>query len=111
MPVTVLEPDALSRLRVRPAWPGEAAGSAYVRLQGGAVDTLVSAGTGLVNFEGLPPGTYTLSAWYDRNGDGAWNPGQLQAYGPAEPFALHGPFELEAGSTLDIPLPAVEVDE
>lgn len=57
-------------------------------------------------FEQLPEGQYRFRAYFDRNGNGCWDGGQLLPYVPAEPVTwLEQPVEARPRWTTELPLP------
>jgi len=55
-------------------------------------------GAGRFGFSGLAPGSYRLFAFVDKNRDGAWFPGRIRPFEPAEPFAFYeGEIAIRAG--------------
>ena len=105
----LLAVDALTNIIGVSQWPREtstASGAAKVHLQTPSQELDVMAdSTGNFRFEGLAPGDYVATAWLDRNGNGAWDAGQLTPYEPAEPYILHGEIETKAGDTISVAIP------
>lgn len=107
-------PAQLGAIVGRSVWPQEGGGQGYIRLQpeDGRLPIVTTADTtGRFEFHDLVPGKYVTTAWYDRNGDGHWSAGQLEAgqakvlYEPAEPFALHGTVTVAAGDVVSLSIP------
>lgn len=106
----LLPNDQLGSIAGLSVWPGEAGGTARIRLQAPepAAPRLTAAdSTGHFRFDGLEAGDYVTTAWYDRNGDGQWNAGHVGTpYEPAEPFVLHGTVSVAPGDVISLALPA-----
>lgn len=111
--VDVLEPEALATISVATDWPNESDGVAIVRLSSDRMDVTVAAdSSGSVRIHDLPPGTYRLHTFYDRNRDGLWQGGRLHdPYEPSEPYAWHGSVELKAGDIVQVEVPLRELPE
>jgi hypothetical protein len=56
----------------------------------GETQTIKTLKPGRFRFYGLDPGSYSLFAYYDIDGNGRWFPGGLRPYKLAEPFAIYG---------------------
>ena len=87
-------------------WPA-ASGPVQVRLRqpGGPALRADADSAGLFAFPGIAPGTYRLSAFVDRDGDGEHGIGRLDPYAPAEPIALGRELVLERGQSLWVEVP------
>ena len=102
----LLAPSDLASVEGRVSWPAGAA-PVRVRLRGpdGPAHAAVAGPEGAFAFHGIAPGTWRLSAFLDRDGDGKHGPGRLDPYTPAEPVALGGELVLGRGQSLRAEVP------
>ena len=102
----LLAPPDLASVEGRVSWPAGAA-PVQVRLQGpdGPAHGAVADSAGAFAFRGIAPGTWRLSAFLDRDGDGEHGLGRLEPYTAAEPVALGGELVLERGQSLRVEVP------
>ena len=102
----LLAPSDLASVGGKVSWPGEA-GAVQVRLRGpdGPAHAAVADPAGAFAIHGIAPGTYRLSVFLDRDGDGEHGLGRLEPYTPAEPAALGGELVLKRGQSLRVEVP------
>ena len=102
----LLAPSDLASVEGQVSWP---AGTAPVRVRlerrDGPAHAAAADSTGAFAFHGIAPGTWRLSAFADRDGDGEHGLGRLEPYAPAEPIALGGELVLERGQLLRVEVP------
>jgi hypothetical protein len=107
------ETDGLARIHLSRKSEPTASTSPDVQVDS-QVDSQVNStvdSLGHFHFAALVPVEYVLTAWFDRDADGIWDAGQIEPYRAAEPYVLHGTVKVEAGDTVSLVVPQIEVAE
>jgi len=52
----------------------------------------------------LPPLTYTVTIYHDRNQNGKWDRGQVDPYRRPEPYYIRRSMEVKSGFTATVPI-------